>query len=313
MGLSMGVDDSSTIERIDAFCDAVPRRRARAEEHGPLVMFVPTGPGFPYYARPRRGSTERVTRDDIRAVRARQRELLIPESFEWIDEAAPTMTAAAPDGGLAARAHPLMMLGALAPAPALATEPDITVRLVSPSDPDLDPHPGRGHDADDRQDGSARDDHPPPRRPQVLMTQKAYAEGLRALYLYTAAYHDPSVAQIVSGADADIAARVNDLLLPIVKGVGSEQAYQCLTESLQTFGGSGFLQDYPIEQYIRDSKIDTCMRAPPRSRRRTSSSARSPATGASRSSTWWTRSRSSSPMTARAVNWRKAGRSWPPR
>ena len=117
MGLSMGVDDSSTIERIDAFCDAVPRRWARAEEHGPLVMFVPTGPGFPYYARPRRGTTERVTPGDIRAVRARQRELLIPESFEWIDEAAPTMTAAAADGGLAARAHPLMMLGALAAAP----------------------------------------------------------------------------------------------------------------------------------------------------------------------------------------------------
>ncbi len=136
MGLSMGVDDSSTIERIDAFCDAVPRRRARAEEHGPLVMFVPTGPGFPYYARPRRAITQPVTPDDIRAVRARQRELLIPESFEWIDEAAPTMTAAAPDGGLAARAHPLMTLGALAPAP--ATKPDVTVRLVSPGDPDLD-------------------------------------------------------------------------------------------------------------------------------------------------------------------------------
>jgi hypothetical protein len=97
--------------------------------------------------------------------------------------------------------------------------------------------------------------HPDVRR--SLMTQKAYAEGLRALYLYTAAHHDPSVAQIVSGADADIARRVNDLLLPIVKGVGSERAYQCLTESLQTFGGSGFLQDYPIEQYIRDSKIDS--------------------------------------------------------
>ena len=51
--------------------------------------------------------------------------------------------------------------------------------------------------------------------------------------------------------------RVNDLLLPIVKGVGSERAYQYLTESLQTFGGSGFLQDYPIEQYIRDAKIDS--------------------------------------------------------
>jgi hypothetical protein len=97
--------------------------------------------------------------------------------------------------------------------------------------------------------------HPDVRR--ALMTQKAYAEGLRALYLFTAAHQDPSVAEIVSGADPGLAERVNDLLLPIVKGVGSERAYQCLTESLQTFGGSGFLQDYPIEQYIRDAKIDS--------------------------------------------------------
>ncbi|UUO01821.1 acyl-CoA dehydrogenase [Mycolicibacterium novocastrense] len=97
--------------------------------------------------------------------------------------------------------------------------------------------------------------HPDVRR--ALLTQKSYAEGLRALYLYTAAHQDPAVAQIVSGADAEMAGRVNDLLLPIVKGVGSERAYQCLTESLQTFGGSGFLQDYPIEQYIRDAKIDS--------------------------------------------------------
>ena len=97
--------------------------------------------------------------------------------------------------------------------------------------------------------------HPDVRR--ALMTQKSYAEGLRALYLFTAAHQDPSVAAIVSGADAEIADRVNDLLLPIVKGVGSERAYQCLTESLQTLGGSGFLQDYPIEQYIRDAKIDS--------------------------------------------------------
>ena len=51
---------------------------------------------------------------------------------------------------------------------------------------------------------------------------------------------------------------MNDLLLPIVKGVGSERAWVLLgTESLQTFGGSGFLQDYPLEQYVRDAKIDT--------------------------------------------------------
>ena len=97
--------------------------------------------------------------------------------------------------------------------------------------------------------------HPDVRR--ALLTQKAYAEGLRALYLYTAAHQDVVVADIVSGADAEQADRVNDLLLPIVKGVGSERAYQCLTESLQTLGGSGFLQDYPIEQYIRDAKIDS--------------------------------------------------------
>ena len=97
--------------------------------------------------------------------------------------------------------------------------------------------------------------HPDVRR--SLMTQKAYAEGMRALYLFTATYQDPEVAKAVNGVDAELAMKVNDLLLPIVKGVGSEQAYAKLTESLQTFGGSGFLQDYPVEQYIRDAKIDS--------------------------------------------------------
>ncbi len=54
-----------------------------------------------------------------------------------------------------------------------------------------------------------------------------------------------------------MAHRVNDLLLPVVKGVSSERAYEILTESLQTLGGSGFLTDYPIEQYIRDARIDS--------------------------------------------------------
>jgi alkylation response protein AidB-like acyl-CoA dehydrogenase len=97
--------------------------------------------------------------------------------------------------------------------------------------------------------------HPDVRR--SLMTQKAYAEGLRALYMYAAAHQDDAVAQQVSGADPEMAHRIDDLLLPVVKGVGSERAYEILTESLQTLGGSGYLQDYPIEQYIRDSKIDS--------------------------------------------------------
>jgi hypothetical protein len=91
----------------------------------------------------------------------------------------------------------------------------------------------------------------------MLMLQKAYAEGLRALMLYTATQQDAvQLAEANGTVDAAAAAR-NDLLLPLVKGVGSERAYEMLTLSLQTLGGSGFLQDYPIEQYIRDSKIDS--------------------------------------------------------
>ncbi|MGH3884973.1 MAG: acyl-CoA dehydrogenase, partial [Pseudonocardiaceae bacterium] len=98
--------------------------------------------------------------------------------------------------------------------------------------------------------------HPDVRR--MLMLQKAYAEGLRALYLYTATYQDTvELGAELSRDDTGVAARVNDLLLPVVKGVGSERAYEMLTLSLQTLGGSGFLQDYPIEQYIRDAKIDS--------------------------------------------------------
>ena len=124
------------IERIDAFCDAVPRRRARADEHGPLVLFVPTGPGWPYYARPRRGARPRITAADVRAVRARQRELIIPESFEWIEQTAPEMAAAAAEAGLEVHTHPLMVLSAPPETP--SRPPDVTVRVVAPEDPELD-------------------------------------------------------------------------------------------------------------------------------------------------------------------------------
>ena len=45
--------------------------------------------------------------------------------------------------------------------------------------------------------------------------------------------------------------------MPLVKGYCSEKAYELLALSLQCFGGSGYVQDYPIEQYIRDQKIDS--------------------------------------------------------
>jgi alkylation response protein AidB-like acyl-CoA dehydrogenase len=97
--------------------------------------------------------------------------------------------------------------------------------------------------------------HPDVRR--MLMLQKAYAEGMRALMLYTATQQDAVLEAFLAGGTDEAAERLNDLLLPLVKGVGSERSYELLSQSLQVLGGSGYLQDYPIEQYIRDAKIDT--------------------------------------------------------
>ncbi|MEV7397793.1 acyl-CoA dehydrogenase [Aeromicrobium sp. NPDC092404] len=98
--------------------------------------------------------------------------------------------------------------------------------------------------------------HPDVRR--SLLTQKSYAEGLRSLAMYAATWQDDVIIKEAAGEDTSLSEAVNDLLLPLVKGYGSERSWVLLgTESLQTFGGSGFLQDYPIEQYVRDAKIDT--------------------------------------------------------
>ncbi len=98
--------------------------------------------------------------------------------------------------------------------------------------------------------------HPDVRR--SLMVQKSFAEAMRALVLYTASWQDRVMLAEHAGERDELAEKVNDLLLPIVKGYGSERSWVLLgTESLQTFGGSGFLQEYPLEQYVRDAKIDT--------------------------------------------------------
>jgi alkylation response protein AidB-like acyl-CoA dehydrogenase len=97
--------------------------------------------------------------------------------------------------------------------------------------------------------------HPDVRR--SLMLNKAYAEGMRALIAYTSGVQDRIIIGEHAGTDVSLDEAINDLLLPIVKGAGSERSYDQLAQALQTFGGSGYLQDYPLEQYIRDAKIDT--------------------------------------------------------
>ncbi len=93
--------------------------------------------------------------------------------------------------------------------------------------------------------------HPDVRR--MLMTQKSHAEGLRALMFYLAWIED----QHRLNPDDDYWPKLSDLLLPLFKGYGSEKAYELLGQCLQVFGGSGFIKDYPIEQYVRDVKINS--------------------------------------------------------
>ena len=100
-------------------------------------------------------------------------------------------------------------------------------------------------------------EHPDVRR--MLMSLKAHAEGMRALCLFTASIQD-EVERLGGHGDqrAGELDKLNDLLLPLVKGYCSDRAWELLgNQALQIFGGAGFCQDYPLEQYVRDQKIDT--------------------------------------------------------
>ncbi|SCF22142.1 FR47-like protein [Micromonospora chaiyaphumensis] len=122
------------LDRLERFYDAVPRDVALAEEHGALVLFVRDGAGWPFYARPRADATEPPTLADVTAVRARQRELGLPEAFEWVHEVTPDLLAVARSAGLSVLEAPLMVLEPdRLPDP--ATLSDVPVRVLDPGDP----------------------------------------------------------------------------------------------------------------------------------------------------------------------------------
>ncbi len=98
---------------IERFYDAVPRTGARAEDFDGLTLFVREGPGWPYYARATLGREPSVS--DVTRVLARQRELGVPEAFEWVDEVTPGLAVAADAAGLSVSRHPLMVLSSLVP------------------------------------------------------------------------------------------------------------------------------------------------------------------------------------------------------
>jgi ribosomal protein S18 acetylase RimI-like enzyme len=121
---------SDLLDRIERYYDAVPRSGARAEQIGPFTIFVSHG-GWPYYARPTLGLQATFDLAAVDRVRARQRELGIPETFEWVDEIAPDLGSVIRRSGLPVQEHPLMILEQPMAAPII---PDVTVRILAPDD-----------------------------------------------------------------------------------------------------------------------------------------------------------------------------------
>ena len=91
---------------------------------------------------------------------------------------------------------------------------------------------------------------------RMLIDMKARVEGIRALYIKLA--HHSDMVRVLSGKD-DQKAQYHqgqvDLLVPLVKAYGSDQAFRVCETAIQTYGGAGYTRDYPVEQYCRDAKI----------------------------------------------------------
>jgi alkylation response protein AidB-like acyl-CoA dehydrogenase len=99
-------------------------------------------------------------------------------------------------------------------------------------------------------------DHPDVRR--MLLDMKARVEGLRALTVKLTMHLDRvRVLQATGGEAASIEYHSGqvDLLVPLLKSYGSDQAFQICATAIQVYGGAGYLKDWPVEQYCRDSKI----------------------------------------------------------
>ena len=89
---------------------------------------------------------------------------------------------------------------------------------------------------------------------RMLMTQKAYVEALRCLTYDTGimidtAWHHPD--EKVREEYEDYAG----LLTPVCKAFGSDMGFRVTELAIQVYGGYGYIQDYPVEQYMRDLKI----------------------------------------------------------
>ena len=94
--------------------------------------------------------------------------------------------------------------------------------------------------------------HPDVRR--MLMNAKAWTEGLRALCLWGALQND---LEHSAGTEEErqLASDLLGLLTPVIKGVGTDKGYVIATDAQQVYGGHGYIQEWGMEQYVRDARI----------------------------------------------------------
>ncbi len=87
-----------------------------------------------------------------------------------------------------------------------------------------------------------------------LLRQKAYAEGCRAIVLYTA-YCEDRAKVATDDKTRNTFKGLTEILTPICKAYCSDMGFRVTEWAVQTFGGYGYCSEYPAEQYLRDCKI----------------------------------------------------------
>lgn len=94
--------------------------------------------------------------------------------------------------------------------------------------------------------------HPDVRR--MLMHAKAWTEGLRALCLWGGLQVDLED-HAETEEERQAASDLIGLLTPVIKGVGTDKGYEIATNAQQVYGGHGYIQEWGMEQYVRDARI----------------------------------------------------------
>jgi hypothetical protein len=95
--------------------------------------------------------------------------------------------------------------------------------------------------------------HPDVRK--MLLTARAYAEGGRALAIYTALLIDRELSSTDEDERKDAADQVA-LLTPIIKAFITDNAWTATSHCMQVFGGHGYITEWGMEQYVRDARIN---------------------------------------------------------